>query len=166
MLRTLLGPSIRLTTTLDPGLDLVRIDRCQIAQALINLTLNARDAMPAGGTLTIATTNVTSRETAADCGCGAQPQAYVALTVRDTGVGMDEATQARLFEPFFTTKAPGHGTGLGLAMCKTIVTQHGGTIAISSAVARGTTVSLRLPRASQTHTPDDVAPVQASTVPE
>jgi PAS domain S-box-containing protein len=142
MLRPLLGEDVGVETRLDPALGHVRVDPAQIDQVLMNLAVNARDAMPGGGTLTLETANV---ETPAEG--SAAPGRQVSLTVRDTGHGMDEETRAHVFEPFFTTKASHGGTGLGLSMVYGIVRQSGGQIAVESAPGRGSSFRILLPRA-------------------
>jgi two-component system cell cycle sensor histidine kinase/response regulator CckA len=136
MLRPLLGEDVRIVTRLAPTLGRVRVDPAQIDQVLVNLAVNARDAMPRGGTLTLETANV-----------GDGPGGRVALVVRDTGLGMDEATRAHLFEPFFTAKGGSGGTGLGLSMVYGIVRQSGGQITVESAPLAGTSFRIVLPRA-------------------
>lgn len=111
--------------------------------------VNARDAMPDGGQLTIATTNVLVDEQCALCNGILAPGAYVRLAVTDTGTGMSEEVQRHAFEPFFTTKAPGTGTGLGLATCYGIIKQHQGTIALESELGQGTCIRMYLPRVQQ-----------------
>jgi two-component system cell cycle sensor histidine kinase/response regulator CckA len=143
MLQRLVGEHIELRTTLDAGVGRVRADPSQMEQVLLNLAVNARDAMPRGGTLTIELTPATLPE--AEGGEGDLPRAGVALVVRDTGVGIPPEVQAHLFEPFFTTKAPGKGTGLGLATVYGIVTQSGGSIRIASEPGVGTSVMIWLP---------------------
>ena len=132
MLRPLLGEDVKVVARLDPALGRVRVDPAQIEQVLMNLAVNARDAMPSGGTMTLETANVSVP--ASD---GTPPARLVALTVRDTGHGMDEKTRAQVFEPFFTTKAGSGGTGLGLSTVYGIVQQSGGHIAVESAPGLG-----------------------------
>ncbi len=140
----LLGDDIRLVTKLEPRIPGVLGDPAQLEQVLLNLAINARDAMPDGGVLTIETKNGEfPRERAP---AAVPPEPCVHLTVSDTGVGMDEQTQTRLFEPFFTTKAPGQGNGLGLATVYGIVSQHEAAIRVSSQKGRGTTFDLYFPK--------------------
>jgi signal transduction histidine kinase len=153
MLERLLGEDIELVVQLDPALAAVRADPNQLEQVILNLVANARDAMPDGGMLTIETANAELTEDPAEPPHDVMPGPYVRLTVRDSGVGMDVATQARLFEPFFTTKEVGKGTGLGLATVYGIVRQSGGTITVHSAAGSGSTFEVYLPRAADAGRP-------------
>ncbi len=145
LLRRTLREDIRIELNLVPTLRTVKADRGQLEQVLMNLALNAQDAMPKGGTLTIETVDADlDEQNVASCP-ELVPGRYVLLTVSDTGIGLDEQTQARIFEPFFTTKKIGKGMGLGLATVYGIVKQHGGNIWVSSKVGQGTTFGIHLP---------------------
>ena len=141
MLQRLLGENIKLVMNADPQLGHVRADPSQMEQVLLNLAVNARDAMPKGGTLTIQTENV-GLGPRSDAGAGD----YVLVSVKDTGIGMSREVQARIFEPFFTTKEMGKGTGLGLATCHGIIKQSGGHIGVFSEPGKGATFKVLLPR--------------------
>jgi signal transduction histidine kinase/ActR/RegA family two-component response regulator len=146
MLRRVIGEDIVLLTTPSEDIGTVRADPGQLEQVLMNLAVNARDAMPEGGLLTIETRAV-QLEVPMASALGISAGDYVSLVVRDTGHGMDDATRARIFDPFFTTKPAGKGTGLGLAMVYGIVRQSGGAISVDTAVGRGATFRIYLPRA-------------------
>jgi len=148
LLRHVLGASVRVETTLAGGLWSVCADRNQLETALINLTVNARDAMPEGGTLTIATSNEVLDQDYAQREPEVRVGQYALITVADTGTGMSEDVLARAFDPFFTTKEVGRGTGLGLSQVFGFVQQSEGHIKIHSELGRGTTVKLYLPRLS------------------
>jgi two-component system, cell cycle sensor histidine kinase and response regulator CckA len=149
----LIGGHIELFTSLNPQLGHVRVDPVQIEQVLLNLVLNARDAMPQCGKLAIATSNVDLEEGARSKRAIVPAGNYVVLSVTDTGCGMDEETQSRIFEPFYTTKELGKGTGLGLATVYGIVKQSGGFIWVYSEPGQGTTIKVYLPRVDNPATP-------------
>src|SRR2546427_10190665 len=145
MLRRLLGEDVELATSLDPAAGAVNADPGQLEQVLLNLAVNARDAMPGGGRLSIETTRVTLHDEHVERRHRMPAGDYVCLAVADTGVGMDETTQAHLFEPFFTTKEVGKGTGLGLATVYGIVKQSGGYIWVYNEAGGGATPHISLP---------------------
>ncbi len=148
MMRRIIGESIQIDHSLPSAPLLVRLDRAQLEQVLLNLATNARDAMPDGGTLRITASDVELRAGSSRLPPDTQPGSYVGLQVSDSGIGMDESTQQRVFEPFFTTKPRGRGTGLGLATVFGIVTQSGGFIRMSSQPGKGTRFELFFPRAA------------------
>jgi two-component system cell cycle sensor histidine kinase/response regulator CckA len=151
MCRSLLGETITLTALRDVAPAFVRADRTQFEQVIINLVVNARDAMPQGGELTIRTATADL-----DAHPDLAPGPYVLLAVTDTGHGMTEEIRARVFDPFFTTKGVGEGTGLGLSMAYGIVAQHGGTMAVESEEGHGSTFTMYLPRAASGSEPGSI----------
>jgi nitrogen-specific signal transduction histidine kinase len=159
MLQPVIGEDIRLVTVLGPGLGLIQADAGQISQVLMNLAVNARDAMPNGGCLTVETANEDLDERGAATHPGFRTGRYVRLSVSDTGLGMDEETCRHLFEPFYTTKPHGRGTGLGLSSVYGIVQQSGGWIWVQSKPAEGAAFHIYLPRI-------DAPPQASSAVPE
>src|ERR1035437_8815420 len=157
LLRRLIGEDVDLQLVLRPDLGTVSADAGQLEQVLMNLVVNARDAMPKGGTLSIETANVDLDESYAGRHLAVKPGRYVQIAVSDNGGGMDEVTQARLFEPFYTTKASGRGTGLGLSTVFGIVKHCGGNLDVYSVPHRGTSVEGFLPRVDHPGADDPVA---------
>jgi len=159
LVRRLIGENIQLDFLPSGDLGAVHADPGQIEQIVINLCVNARDAMPDGGTLTIKTRNAYLGDEYCAANPEAKPGCHVLLSIGDTGVGMDEATQERMFDPFFTTKRPGRGTGLGLATVHAIVQQHGGVISVRSTLGKGTVFDVYFPLAERpAAAPEQVIP--------
>ena len=158
MLRRIIGEDIRLDLRLDPSTAPVEVDPGHIDQVIMNLAVNSRDAMPAGGQLVIETARVDLTEEYAASHLSPAPGTYALVTVSDTGIGMDSATMARIFEPFFTTKEQGKGTGLGLSIVYGIVKQNGGEILVYSELGRGTVFKIYLPVASGSVQPQPAVP--------
>jgi two-component system, cell cycle sensor histidine kinase and response regulator CckA len=162
MLRRLIDENIEMTIVVGKPIGRIKADAGYVGQVLMNMVVNARDAMPSGGKLAIATSNVTLDENHARTHTGTIPGDYVLLSVSDTGTGMTEEVKAHLFEAFFTTKPKGKGTGLGLATCQTIVQQSCGHIDVSSELGNGTTFQIYFPRVEQ---PLEVAAKPSQTTP-
>jgi two-component system, cell cycle sensor histidine kinase and response regulator CckA len=160
MLRRLIDENIEMTMVGGEHIGRIKADSGYVWQVLMNLVVNARDAMPNGGKLAIETSDATLDEAYAQAHPGATPGDYVMLSVRDTGVGMTEEVKARIFEAFFTTKPKGKGTGLGLVTCQTIIRQSGGHIDVSSELGKGTTFKIYFPRI------EEPAPVAAGAIPK
>jgi PAS domain S-box-containing protein len=162
MLQRLIGPEIHIVAESWPDLTPVLADSTQIEQILVNLIVNARDAMPDGGKITIELRNVELDKIGVAAHPGLQPGDYVEMSVTDTGVGMDEETKSKIFEPFFTTKESGKGTGLGLATVYGIVQQNNGVIEVQSRIGRGTTFYIYLPRATDLGKPAPIKPATST----
>jgi PAS domain S-box-containing protein len=158
MLSRLISESVEMVTVTAKNLGTIKADPGQIEQVILNLVINARDAMPNGGTLTLETANIELDESYAQGHLGAVPGSYILLAVTDNGLGMDDETQARIFEPFFTTKELGKGTGLGLSMVYGIVKQSGGYIWVHSAIGKGSSFRVYLPRVFENE--QELAPPQ------
>ncbi len=163
MIRRLLAENIRLEIDAGPGLVPVKVDRSQIEQAILNLTVNARDAMPNGGELAIRATNVHFDRGQTWSQGSVTPGDYVMLAVSDTGTGMNAETQSRIFEPFFTTKGPGRGTGLGLSTVYGVVKQSGGAISVESEPDRGSTFKIFLPACEREEYGAEKQPLSSSS---
>jgi len=162
LLRPLIGENIELSTRLATDLGRTRADAGQIEQVIMNLVVNAKDAMPSGGKITIQTANVSLTDDLRREYSYIQPGPYVMLSITDTGHGMDQETQSRIFEPFFTTKEKGKGTGLGLSTVYGIIKQSGGYVFAQSELQRGTTFRIYLPRVAETTEPLGSAPASQS----
>ncbi len=165
MLQSSIGEEIEFISELAADLEWTFVDPAQLEQVLVNLVLNARDAMPEGGTLTVSTSNVVAAGNGSDALTALGPGGHIELTVSDTGVGMNEETLRRVFEPFYTTKDVGEGSGLGMATAYGIVRQSGGSIGIDSRLGAGTTVHVYLPRVQPPVAPEPVKPEPVEATP-
>src|SRR5437879_9486700 len=163
MLRRIIGEDIQLVLAAEPALGAVRAEAGELVQVLVNLAVNARDAMPQGGRLTIGTANTDLSGDDASPVPEAPPGPYVSLAVTDTGVGIDADTRSHLFEPFFTTKPRGKGTGVGPTTVYGILRQSGGHIAVDTAPGRRSAVHIYLPRLADA--PDRARPPRAAGPP-
>jgi two-component system cell cycle sensor histidine kinase/response regulator CckA len=149
VLHHLMGGGVDTQIIAAPGLRPVKADAGQIEQVILNMAINARDAMPNGGNLTLETANISFEQESVGRYPELRPGEYVMLAITDTGLGMSAEVKAHVFEPFFSTKAIGQGTGLGLSTCYGIVKQSGGHISVYSEIARGSTFKIYLPQAEQ-----------------
>jgi two-component system cell cycle sensor histidine kinase/response regulator CckA len=165
LLDRIIGEDVDIEIDVPDGLPSVELDPVQLEQVILNLAVNARDAMPGGGTLTLSARREDLDRLRADDLGGIKPGVYTVLEVSDTGAGMDEETLARAFEPFFTTKARGKGTGLGLSGAYGFVTQTGGSIRVDSDVGRGTTFVLRFPAVEGAPLPVAGTPTRGAEIP-
>ncbi|MHA1520731.1 MAG: PAS domain S-box protein [Promethearchaeota archaeon] len=163
MIRRLIGVDIELVTLLDPNIAFIKADPSQFEQILVNLTVNAQDAMPTGGKLTLRTGQCTISENDLEYIPQDQEGEYVTVSIEDTGIGMDDWVLSQLFEPYFTTKVPGKGTGLGLSTCSGIINQHGGFVRVSSQVGQGSTFKLYFPVTNES--PQSTTMVETSILP-
>jgi CheY-like chemotaxis protein len=161
MVQRMIREDIELITMLRPVIGWTKADPGQLEQVILNLAVNARDAMPAGGKLTIETSNVDVKHSHGTQATGLEPGRYVMLAVTDTGCGMDATVQSHLFEPFFTTKQEGKGTGLGLSTVYGIVKQSGGNISVYSEPGNGTTFKIYLPAVEQPRETAELSVVKA-----
>jgi CheY-like chemotaxis protein len=161
MVRRVIGDRVELMVDLDTALGQIKADEGQIQQILLNLAVNARDAMPDGGRFSIQTRNVLVDSCAAPNDLSGNPGALVVLSISDTGCGMDEETQSHIFEPFFTTKELGNGTGLGLSIVYGIVKHSGGHISVESVPGSGTTFRIHLPRINEEAASEKATPLSA-----
>jgi len=165
ILARLIEENIQIVAVLDQSLGNVKVDPGQLSQVILNLTVNARDAMPKGGRLTIETANVDIDEQMADRYVSVEPGRYVMLAVSDIGIGMNEETKARVFEPFFTTKEAGKGSGLGLSTVYGIIKQSGGSIWVYSEVGQGTIFKIYLPRVEKEKPPTEDSEARVGKLP-
>jgi two-component system, cell cycle sensor histidine kinase and response regulator CckA len=166
MLIRVIGEDINLSVSLHPSLGLIQIDPGQIEQVILNLVVNARDAMPKGGKITIETENVQLHEAQFLRPLSLEPGAYIKLVVNDAGCGMDDYIQSHVFEPFFTTKEQGKGTGLGLSTVYGIVKQAGGEIIVDSEVGHGTTVTIYFPKVGDLFAEPDEKTAEPEALPQ
>jgi two-component system cell cycle sensor histidine kinase/response regulator CckA len=164
LVRNAVGEDVTVSTQMGEDLWPVLADAAQVEQAILNLAINARDAMPRGGTLQVAARNAPRPRGERRPDADVKPGDYVQITVTDTGTGMDEATRTRMFEPFFTTKAPGQGTGLGLSTVYGFVRQCGGYISVLSTPGKGTSIELLLPKAATSAAPRTPVPQHDSGI--